>query len=127
KVWYLTNDKLFPPGVQPACALKEGFLLFGSSPEALLSFRMYKANAGQRKETPLFRLSAQELARLLQQRQEPIIASLKTRHRLSDEEAKQHVTSAIALLELFEQVTLSHHGHAGQASWSLRITAASSS
>jgi hypothetical protein len=36
---YLTNDREFPKGLRPAFALKEGYLLLGSSPEAIARFR----------------------------------------------------------------------------------------
>jgi hypothetical protein len=36
---YLTNDREFPKGLRPAFALKEGYLLLGSSPEAIGRFR----------------------------------------------------------------------------------------
>src|SRR5262249_26548574 len=35
EIQYLANDKVFPSGLQPAFALKEGYLLLASSPEAI--------------------------------------------------------------------------------------------
>src|SRR5262249_11176581 len=34
-VLYLTGEKSFPPGMEPACALKDGYLLFASSAETI--------------------------------------------------------------------------------------------
>src|SRR5207253_2453506 len=39
EVKYLTSDKFFPAGLQPACALKDGFLIFATSPDAIADFR----------------------------------------------------------------------------------------
>src|SRR4029450_4106044 len=45
EVKYLAQDKLFPPGIQPAIALKDGYLLFASAPEAIADFRAGNSSA----------------------------------------------------------------------------------
>jgi hypothetical protein len=127
EVTYLSNDKLFPPGLQPACALKEGFLLFASSPEAIAHFHKNESRGSQPKESPVFRLSTRELAKLLKQQQEQIVSKLRQRQQMSETEARKNLDSVIALLELFERVTLSQQAEAGQASWTVRLAPAGSS
>jgi hypothetical protein len=116
EVKYLAGDKAFPPGVQPACALKDGFLIFASAPEAIASFRAPDAKFVQPEEAPLLRLSTRELAKLLEQRRDHILS------RLREKDAKQHLENVISLLNLFERVTVTQNGEAGQASWSVRFT-----
>ena len=126
EVTYLSNDKLFPPGFQPACALKDGFLLFASSPDAIVSFRLHERRPDERNETPLLRVSAPELAELLEHRREHILVTLTDRQQMSDKDAKKNLENVIGLLGLFDHLTLSQHGNASQASWSIRLTPARS-
>lgn len=119
EVKYLAGDKAFPPGIAPAFALKDGFLLLASAPEAIDGFRLREKKPSERKETPLVRISAPELARLLEQRREHILSSLPQK------DAKQHLANVIALLGMFDQLTLSHRAEAGQATWTLRLAPAS--
>ena len=83
EVKYLTNDKLFPPGFRPACALKDGYLLIATSPEATANFRLRANKLNEGKGIPLLRISAPELAKLLQHRREHILNSLTDRKQMS--------------------------------------------
>ena len=67
EVKYLSSAAAFPPGVQPACALKDGYLIFASATEAIAQFNAPDVRPGSLKETPLLRLSTRELAKLLEQ------------------------------------------------------------
>lgn len=122
EVRYLTSDKLFPLGFQPACALKDGFLIFATTPEAIADFRLRPKPADEPKESMLLRVSAPELARLLEHRREHILSNLTDRQQMTQKEAKQNLENVIAILGLFDRVALSQHGEAGQASWSLRLS-----
>ena len=122
EVKYLAGDKVFPPGIAPAYALKDGFLLFASSPETIGKFKAREKKAAARKETPLIRLSTQELARLLEHRREHVLAGLADRQQMSPDQATQNLENVIAFLKLFDRATLSQHGDAGQASWIVRLS-----
>ncbi len=124
EVKYLSNAKLFPPGLQPACALKDGFLLLGSSPDAIRTFRKRDTKPDATEETPLLRVSTRELAKLLRQREDEIVTNLQQRHAMPDREAKQNLQSVTSLLDMFERVTISQNAEAGQANWTLRLTPA---
>ncbi len=123
-VVYLAHDALFPAGMQPACALKDGFLLFATSPEVIEQFRLHEGKTPLRKDTPLVRMSAPELATLLHNRREQILGNLTAGQTMSERDAKKNLESVIALLRLFDQMTLSQHGEAGQATWTLRLSPA---
>ncbi|MSQ93630.1 MAG: hypothetical protein EXR98_03635 [Gemmataceae bacterium] len=118
EVVYFSSDAIFPAGFQPACALKDGFLLFATSPAAIADFRVGTKPAA---EAPLLRLSTRELARLLEHRRGHIIATLTERQQMSENAANKNVDDVIGALGLFERLTLSHHGGVGQASWSFRL------
>jgi hypothetical protein len=119
-VKFLAGEKAFPLGIAPAFALKDGFLLVASAPEAIERFKLPGKKPSDRRETPLVRISAPELARLLEQRREHILSSLPQK------DAKQHLENVIGLLRMFDQLTLSHRGESGQASWTLRLSPAAS-
>jgi hypothetical protein len=122
EVMFLSNDTLFPPGFRPACALKDGFLLLASSPDAIANFRLHDKKPDERKDTPLVRVSAPELAKLLEHRREHILTNLTDRQQMSAADAKKNLENVIGLLGLFDDLTLSQHGIASQASWSIRLT-----
>ncbi len=116
----LQGEKHFPAGFQPACALKDGYLLFASSPEAILQF----GNAGTAPaagESPLVRILPRGLATLLRQRRGPIVTKLTHKQHLAPADAEQKLTDFIDFLERFERLLISRHAAAGQADWVLRI------
>ena len=118
EVRYLSNDKLFPPGIQPACALKDGFLLFATSPDAIARFRLRERKGAESKDSPLVRLAAPELAKLLEHRRDHILS------RLPEKDARKNLDNIIGLLSLFDHLTLSQNGDGSQTSWSLRLSPA---
>jgi hypothetical protein len=112
EVKYLADATLFLPGFQPAFALKDGFLLFATSPEGIEQFRKHDGKPAARAgETPMVRVSTRELAKLLQQRREHIVQKLP----------EKNLENVVSLLGLFENLTLSQRSEPGQASWSIRL------
>jgi hypothetical protein len=124
EVKYLANDNLFPAGFQPACALKEGYLLFASSPNAIANFRLHDKKLVDQTDTPLLSVSAAGLAKLFEQRRDHILSSLSDRQQMSAQAAQKSLDDVTGLLGLFDRLTLSTHGNGGQASWSIRLTPA---
>ncbi|MBI2805197.1 MAG: hypothetical protein HYX68_09495 [Planctomycetes bacterium] len=124
EVRYLASTKLFPPGFQPACALKDGFLLVATSPAAIADFGSPRLKVVDAKEALLLRLSAPELGKLLNQRRDHILATLTTQQQMPAQQAKKNLDNVISLLGSFDRLTLSHQGGAGQASWIIRLTPA---
>ena len=74
--------------------------------------------------TRSLRLSAPELAKLLEHRREHILSSLTDHQQMSVPSAMKNLDNVIELLGLFEHLTLSQHANAGQASWTIRLTPA---
>jgi hypothetical protein len=123
EVKYLDGEGAFPPGVQPAYALVDGYLVFASSPEALRRFgpaRPAKA-AG---EVPLLRLSAQGLHRYLTERREALVPLAAEKNNLSKDEAARRLDGLAAGLRLFDRIEVLQSTEGGRLSLTLRVQTA---
>jgi hypothetical protein len=116
----LTSAKAFPAGIRPACAIKDGFLLLASAPDAIARFGPREAIA-TKNETPLLRVSPPELAQLLRLRREQVVNDIRQKHQLSAPEAERNLDHLLGLLDLFEAIALTQRTEPGQASWTLRM------
>jgi hypothetical protein len=120
EVKYLTGEGAFPPGVQPAYALKDGYLLFASSPELVRRF----GPAGSAKaaaEVPLLRVSARELYRYLKERRDELAALVAEKNNLSKEEAGRRLDGLLVGLQLLDRIEVSQSSEAGKLSLTLRL------
>ncbi len=124
EVKYLEHDKLFPPGVQPALALKDGYLLFASSPDAVAGFRANNAAAPVGGEIPLLRMSTREWSRLIKANRETTIDHLIKKNNEAPAAAAVAVDSLASGFDLFQSLTVSQRVDAGQAAWIIRLTPA---
>ncbi len=124
EVKFLESDKVFPRGFQPAWALKDGYLLAASSPAVIDDFRKRDGKAIASNDTPIIRLSTRELANLLDQRRDHVLATLARQPGAAEGEAKRNLENVISLFHLFDTFTLSQQGGGGQTSWMLRLTPA---
>ncbi|HXL17520.1 MAG TPA: hypothetical protein VN961_08370, partial [Streptosporangiaceae bacterium] len=121
EVKYLANDKGFPSGLQPAVALKEGYLVLASSPDAMRRFGAAAVTAVAGPEVPLLRLSLSELASFLKHRREAIIGFVAAKNQVSREAAGKGLESVLRSLELFEHLEVSHRTDAGQLILTVRL------
>jgi hypothetical protein len=119
-VRYFDGPKFFPPGIQPAFALKDGYLVLATSPSAIAQFRVHEKMLGS-DESPLLRVSMFELSQFLKQRKEVVVAKLVEKQNLTDQEARQHLDRVLALLDMLDHLVLSQRNQPGQAVWSLRL------
>jgi hypothetical protein len=117
----LVQDKLFPAGVRPACAVKDGFLLIASSPDAIARFSPRDSAPIVKGDAPLARLSPVALSQLLKSRRSQVVLDLQRKNHVSAQDAERTLDQLLGLLELFDSVTLSQRSEAGQASWALRL------
>jgi hypothetical protein len=128
-VKYLANDKAFPPGLQPAFALHDGYLVLASSPEAVRRFAAMPAAAGGDKaggDVPLLRMSLKELRQYLTKHREPLIAAAAEANKVTPEEARRGLDGLLAVGQLFDRLELSHRASAGQVTLTLRVQPARS-
>ena len=123
---YMENDKVFPPGFEPACALKDGYLLLTTSREAVERFRPAKDPAPDVKEAPLLRLSATSLAKVLREHQDAIITQVAAKNQITREAATQGLDGALSVLDLFDRVEVAQSAGGGQSRWVMRVSPAKS-
>lgn len=121
EVRYLDGDKVFPPGMQPAFALKDGYLLFASSPEAIQRFQPQSAPAVAGRDVPIVRLSTTELTRLLRDRRKHVVDHLAEKNQVTSAVANQSLEAMLGLLDLVDHVTLLQSSGAGQLAWTVRV------
>ncbi len=124
EVKYLANDKLFPPGVQPALALKDGYLLLASSPDAVAGFRANNSPAPSGNETPLIRMSMREWSRLIKAHREMLVDHLVKKNNEAPASAAGVVDGLAAGFDLFQSLTVSQRVGEGRAAWIIRLTPA---
>lgn len=117
----LVHDGLFPAGVRPAWAVKEGFLLLASSPDAIARFGLHDTAAPTKGEAPLLRVSPLALGQFLKHRRAEVLLDLQKKNQLTLPEAERSFDQLLGLLDLFESITVSQRSEPGQASWVLRI------
>lgn len=117
----LTNDKLFPAGFQPSFALKDGYLLLASSPEAILRFQKNPDAVSPKDENLVFRLSATELAKELRLRREFLSGHIAKSNGMPAAAAQQILDALLSGLDLFDQVELAHTSGPAQMNLILRI------
>lgn len=124
EVKYLVNDAQFPPGLRPAFALKDGFLVLASSPEAIRRFST-KTTAtpalSPDAEVPLLRLSLRQVSAYLKERREALIPFVAEKNQLSKVEVGQRLDSLLMGLELFDRLELSQQAAPGRATLKLRV------
>jgi hypothetical protein len=122
EVRYLANDQAFPPGMQPAFALHDGYLMMGSSPAALRRLAAaIPAREDRAGETPLMRMALKELRCYLQERREPLIALGAERNQVPKEEVQRGMDGLLAVLQLFDRLELSQRQSQGQVTLTLRV------
>ncbi|HXG08449.1 MAG TPA: hypothetical protein VNK04_01540, partial [Gemmataceae bacterium] len=131
EVKYLTGDRAFPPGLQPAFTLHEGYLVLASSPEALRRLGIASPvsvapsekgrGKGGNDEVLLLRISLKELHRYLNTYREPLIAASAERNRTSHEEARRSIDGLLLGLQFFDHLELSQQATAGRLTLTLRL------
>jgi hypothetical protein len=111
EVKHLIQDKLFPPGFQPAWALKDGYLLLATSPAAIAQFERPTGAAAANGDVPMVRFAPVEMAKLIRHHRERVLEQMSQKNAVDKATAAQNLDSLLTLLDLCERVTLSRrHG-----------------
>jgi len=121
EISYLSSGKVFPTGLQPAVALKEGYLVLASTPEAIRLFHAQEKTAEAGSTVPLLRLSVPELGRFLQARREALSGLLAERNHISSEAAQQWFDKLQRSLALFDGLEVTQRADAGQILLTVRL------
>ena len=120
EVKYFVNDKRFPPGFQPAYAVKDGYLLLTSTPEAVRSFKVEQPRAAA-EDTPILRASLKGLRDYLKERREPLLDYLAEKNRVPREEAMRRLDGLRLGLQFLERIELTLRTEPGQVNFTLRV------
>jgi hypothetical protein len=126
EVNFLVNEEQFPPGLQPAFALKSGYLILASAPEAIRRFRAgpSETSASRSGVVPLLKLSLRGWCTFLREQREPLLTYTVAKNQLSREEASRHLENLLVVLELFDRVELNQHTSPGLLTLTLRVQTA---
>jgi len=117
----LENDQGFPPGLQPAFAWKEGFLVLASSPDAVRRFRAPKGDPPPSAEVPLVRIALSGWANYLRNYREPLATFLADAHGLPPGEVQKRLGHLLGTLEPFDVLEVTQRTGPGQAAVSVRL------
>jgi hypothetical protein len=127
EVKYLVNDKRFPPGCRPAIALKDGYLVLASSPEAIGRFggaSPDRDTGSGARDVPLLRLSLHGVRTFLSERREPLTGYSAGVNRLAKEVVARAIDALLMGLEPLDRLELSQRGTTGQVTLTLRVRTA---
>ncbi len=125
EVKYLVGERAFPPGVQPALTLRQGFLLLAGSPEAFRRFREVTSPPPAASGTvPVARLSLKDWRLYLQERRAPLSQEMAGKNGISKEEAQRRLDGLISVLELLDRLDVSQRVTPGQVTLTVRLQTA---
>jgi hypothetical protein len=122
EIKYLANEA-FPPGFNPAFALKDGYLLFASAPDVIRRFAAARPAppAASTEDIPLLRLSLKDLRQYVQERRVPLVQAIAEKNQLSREEAERRLNGLLLGLEFFDRLEISQRPGPEQLTLTLRL------
>jgi hypothetical protein len=123
EVKYLTGGD-FPEGMAPAFTLHDGYLVLGSSPDAIRRFHAVSPTKVDADNVPLLRVSFKEIRRYLKERREPVIAAVAEKNQIDKKEAAKKIDGLIAVLQFVDRLDLSQRSETGQVTFTLRVQTA---
>lgn len=122
----LVNAKAFPAGFRPSFALKKGYLLLATSPEAITAFRPPDAAPKSGGDVLLARASAVGVRAYLQSHRTPLAKFLADAGAGPEAEVLTHLDQFTAVLELFDRVEVLTRGDDTGVRLTVRVTFAKS-
>lgn len=123
EVRYLRGAARLPAGLQPAFALKDGYLLLASSPEAVRRFAA-TADVPADGAVPLLRMSLKDVRRYVQTHRKGLAAALAEQNNAKPEEIERQLDGLMLGLQLFDRLEISQRAGAGQTALTLRVQTA---
>jgi hypothetical protein len=119
EIKYLDDDKEFPPGVQPAFACRDRYLVLGSSPKAVERFATGAvAPAASR---PFFRLACKPLVAYLRDRRQELASYAAARSGVAKETAVAGIDRLVEVLELVDSLEIRSKRFEGGFAWSVEL------
>jgi hypothetical protein len=123
---YLTGSKTWPAGLEPAYALKDGYLLVASSPEAIHAFHVPAGKTAGRSsdEVPLLRISVSAWSGFLRSKREALSHWIAEATAVPAHEAAARLDAVLSVLDLFTTVDLMQTTGPGRVGVILRLRTA---
>jgi hypothetical protein len=127
EIKYLSGDSVLPPGVRPAFALENGFLIVATSPELLLqtSERLAAvppAEAGG--IIPVTRLSFKAWRAYLRDYRQPLAEAIAKQNQMDPADAAQGLDKLLSGLQFIDRLEITQRPSAGQVILTLRVQTA---
>jgi hypothetical protein len=117
----LVNDKGFPPGFRPSFALKGGYLLVATSPDAIRAFKPSVGAAKPGAEVPLLRFSASATRAYLQTHRVQLAKFLAASGTGDENDLLKQFDQIAAALEPLERVEVIARGEAEGLRLAVRV------
>jgi hypothetical protein len=111
---------IFPPGVQPALALKGGYLILASSPDVIARFNPTGPLPAP-ESIPLVRISFRAWCDYLKNHHEALAGALAVRDGISKEQARKSLEDLRGNLELFDRLEVRQQNAPGQATLTIQV------
>jgi hypothetical protein len=118
----LVNDKGFPAGFRPSFALKEGYLLLATTPEAIKAFRVPVAAPKAGGDIPLVRFSGTAARAYLLAHRVSLAKFLSDAGAGPESEVIANLDQFAAVLELLDRVELLTRGDDTTSRLTVRVT-----
>ncbi|OWK38676.1 hypothetical protein [Fimbriiglobus ruber] len=113
-VKYLTGDQVFAPGVRPAYAIKDGYLIVATTPDVIRRFVAPKGAVAPAAPAPVVRVAAKQLREYIGRHGKTVAKTLAALGGKPVEETDRDLTNLFAALELFDKVELHHSADGGK-------------
>jgi len=129
EIHYLTGANVFPPGVQPAFALHNGYLLLASMPEMIRRFGTAPPDptlSPRGGSVPLLRISVLAWRNYLKERREGILRAMTAKNELTRAEAAQRLDRLQAGLQFLDRIEVRQQTAPDQVIFSLVVAPAQS-
>src|SRR5262249_29763928 len=123
EVRYLQGAARLPAGLQPAFALKDGYLVVGTSPEAIRRFARTAAVPPDG-PVPMLRVSLNDIRQFVQTHRKELTAALAEQNNAKLEDIDRQLDGLVLGLRLIDRVEISQRDHDGQAAMTLRVQTA---
>jgi hypothetical protein len=108
----------FPDGFQPAYALKNGYLVLASSPQAIQRFGPHGVKT---EGNPLLRVSFVELGKFIAAQRERIVETFTDKGQLPRASTVKWLDDMLEVLKLCDSVQIRQELQPGQATWHVRL------
>lgn len=120
EVHYLEGANL-PSGLRPAFALKDGYLVVASSPQAIARFQKSPRNVSG-DEVPCLRISVVEFQKLVKHHRDGIARLAAEKNQIPAELIRLWLDALLDPSPNFDLITISHRPEARQSTWILRLS-----